>query len=75
MGRANVIVSAELRDWLYAQQVWLDGIYILDDRTYGDDGRHYLDVVSDRLDPGFHGVRRIAVEAGAIRFMSQCDNK
>jgi hypothetical protein len=67
MGRANVLVSTELRDWLYATQVWRAGIYILDDKTYGD-GRHYLDVVSDRLAPGFHGARRIVVEAGEIRF-------
>jgi hypothetical protein len=71
MGRANVVVSTELRDWLYAQQVWRAGVYILDDRTYGD-GRHYLDVISDKLDPGFQGVRHIVVEAGAIRFKANC---
>jgi hypothetical protein len=71
MGRANVLVSTELRDWLYAKQVWRSGIYILDDRTYGDD-RHYLDVISDGLDPGFHGVARIIVEDGAIRLKTGC---
>jgi hypothetical protein len=67
MGRTNVIVSAELRDWLTARQVWREGIYILDDRAYGG-GRHYLDVVSDKLEPGFHGVREIVVESGNLRF-------
>ena len=67
MGRTQVIADAELRDWLISQQVWREGIYILDDRTYGD-GRHYLDVVSDKLEPGFHGVREILVESGDLRF-------
>ena len=67
MGRTQVIVGAELRDWLISQQVWRKGIYILADRTYGDD-RHYLDVVSDKLEPGFHGVREIVVESGDPRF-------
>ena len=67
MGRTLVIIGAELRDWLLAQQVWRVGIYILDDRTYGDD-RHYLDVISDKLEPGFHGVREIVVESGELRF-------
>jgi len=70
MGRANVLVSTELRDWLLAKQVWRAGIYILDDRTYGDD-RHYLDVVSDKLEPGFHGLRRIVVDSGEIRFSAR----
>ena len=56
MGRTQVIVGAEMRDWLISQQVWREGIYILGDKTYGD-GKHYLDVVSDKLEPGFHGVR------------------
>lgn len=67
MGRANVVVSTEMRDWLQSEQVWRTGIYILDDRTYGD-GRHYLDVISDRLSPGFHGLRHLVVEGGEIRF-------
>lgn len=67
MGHANVVVSTELRDWLYAEQVWRAGVYILGDRTYGD-GRHYLEVISDKLDPGFYGIRDIIVEAGEIRF-------
>ncbi|HWE44780.1 MAG TPA: hypothetical protein VG407_02025 [Caulobacteraceae bacterium] len=73
MGRANVVVSTELREWLYAAQVWRAGIYILDDKTYGDSG-HYLDVISDRLAPGFHGVRHIVVEGGTIRFKADGDN-
>jgi hypothetical protein len=67
MGRTQVIADAELRDWLISRQVWREGIYILGDRTYGD-GRHYLDVVSDKLEPGFHGVREIVVESGDLRF-------
>jgi hypothetical protein len=67
MGRANVLVSAELRERLLAEQVWRAGVYILDDRTYGD-GRHYLDVVSDKLEPGFHGIRSIVIEDGKILF-------
>jgi hypothetical protein len=72
MGRATVVVSVELRDWLYAQQVWRAGFYILDDRTYGD-GKHYLDVICDRLDPGHHGLRPIVVEGGAVRFKGDSD--
>ena len=67
MGRTNVVVSANLRDWLIAQQVWRAGVYVLDDRTYGD-GMHYLDVISDKLEPGFHGVREMVVENGDLRF-------
>ena len=67
MGRTQVIVGAEMRDWLISQQVWREGIYILGDKTYGD-GKHYLDVVSDKLEPGFHGVREIVVESGDLRF-------
>jgi hypothetical protein len=67
MGRTNVVVSANLRDWLIAQQVWRAGVYVLDDRTYGD-GMHYLDVISDKLEPGFHGVREIVVENGDLLF-------
>ncbi len=74
MGRANVLVTTELRDWLHAHEVWRAGIYILDDRTYGD-GRHYLDVMSDRLEPGFHGVRRLVIEGGSIRFKPNGDNR
>jgi hypothetical protein len=68
MGRTNVIVGEELRDWLISRQVWREGIYIVGDRTYGGDGRHYLDVVSDKLEPGFHGLREIVVESGHLRF-------
>ena len=67
MGRTQVIVGAEMRDWLISQQVWREGIYILGDKTYGD-GKHYLDVVSAKLEPGFHGVREIVVESGDLRF-------
>lgn len=67
MGRANVLVSAELRDWLFSEQVWRWGVFIIGDRTYGDD-KHYLDVISDKLEPGFHGLRYIVVDCGAIRF-------
>jgi hypothetical protein len=28
MGQTNVIVGAELRDWLIAQQVWREGVYV-----------------------------------------------
>ena len=68
MGRTQVIAGAELRDWLISQQVWREGISILADRTYGDDDRHYLDVVSDTLEPGFHGAREIVVENGDLPF-------
>ena len=68
MGQTDVIVGAELRDWLISQQVWREGVYIVGDRTYGGDGRHYLDVVSDKLEPGFHGLREIVVESGHLRF-------
>jgi hypothetical protein len=76
MGRTQVIASAKLRDWLISQQVWREGIYILGDRTYGD-GRHYLDVVSDKLEPGFHGVREIVVEGGDawVGFSSRRDRR
>ena len=67
MGRTQVIAGVELRDWLTSRQVWREGVYILGDRTYGDD-RHYLDVVSDKLEPGFHGVLEIVVESGDLRF-------
>jgi hypothetical protein len=67
MGRMQVIAGVELRDWLISRQIWREGIYILGDRTCGD-GRHYLDVVSDKLEPGFHGVREIVVESGDPRF-------
>jgi hypothetical protein len=65
MGQTNVIVGTELRDWLISQQVWREGVYIVGDRTYGGDGRHYLDVVSDKLEPGFHGLREIVVRGRA----------
>ena len=68
MGQTNVIVGVELRDWLISQQVWREGVYIVGDRTYGGDRRHYLDVVSDKLEPGFHGLREIVVESGHLRF-------
>ena len=68
MGRTDVIVSAEQRNWLVTQQVWREGVYIVGDRTYGGDGKHYLDVVSDKLEPGIHGVREIVVESGRLRF-------
>jgi len=68
MGQTNVIVGAALRDWLISRQVWREGIYIVGDRTYGGDGKHYLDVVSDKLEPGFHSLREIVVEGGHLRF-------
>ncbi len=70
MGRAKVIVSAELRDRLLDGQVWRAGVYLLDDRTYGD-GRHYLDVMSDKLEPGFHGVRATIAAGEDIRFAAR----
>ncbi len=67
MGRANIMVSAELREWLLSEQAWCAGVFILDDRTYGGD-THYLDVITDKLDPGYHGLCHLVVEGGDIRF-------
>ena len=71
MGSTNVIVGAELRDWLISRQIWREGIYIVGDRAYGGDGKHYLDILSDKLELGFHGLCAIVVESGHLRFRTR----
>jgi hypothetical protein len=74
MGRAVSVVAPCLRRKLYdAAASGKHGIYILYDKVWGD-GLHYLEIISDRLPPGYHGVQDIILgDDGAIRFKKDVD--
>lgn len=73
MGRANTIVAPCLRRKLYDAAANSRGIYILYDTVWGE-GLHFLEVISDRLPPGYQGSQDIVLgDDGSIGFKKDCD--
>ena len=50
MGRANVLVTTELRDWLYAHEVWRAGIYILAQKAEASEAPAALPLAAPTID-------------------------
>lgn len=73
MGSAHVLVSSELRDRLYAEPRLRDGLAIVADTPFDDDGTHLLRVISNKLGPGRHGMKAFVIEDGVLGFQNDGD--
>jgi hypothetical protein len=72
-GTAHCLVSAELREWLYAQSVFSTGVVACSDVQFDDEGIRILRVISNKLEPGYHGMQSLVVESDKVRFAKDVD--
>lgn len=74
MGRAHSLVAPCLRQKLYDIAVGgKQGFYILYDNVHGE-GLHFLEIISDRLPPGYWGSQDVILEDdGTVRFKRDAD--
>jgi hypothetical protein len=72
-GAAHCLVSAELCEWLYAQPVFRTGVVVRSDVQFDDEGTRLLRVISNKLQPGYHGMQSLVVEGDKVRFAKDVD--
>jgi hypothetical protein len=73
MGSAHVLVASQLRDRLYAEPALRDGLAIVADTPFDDDGTHLLRVISEKLGPGRRGMKAFVIEGGVVGFQKDTD--
>jgi hypothetical protein len=73
MGSAHVLVASELRNRLCADAALRDGLVIVKDDPFDDEGNHLLRVISEKLGPGRHGMKAFVIEGGVIGFQADGD--
>lgn len=72
-GAAHCLVSAELCEWLYAQPLCSTGVVVRSDVRFDDEGTRLLHVISNKLQPGYHGMQSLVIEGDEVRFAKDVD--
>lgn len=73
MGSCYALAASDLRDRLYADREFRNGITIIDDDLFDDKGTHLLKVVHPDLPFGRNGMRAIVDRGGRAYFQDDRD--